>query len=750
MSHEGKKALTEFDLLEFEFVSDPQLSPDGTRVAYVRTVIDKESNDYRSQIFVVPFEGGTPQPYTAGLGKETHPRWSPDGKYLAFLTQRESAGASAGDQTAKGKKKSGAQLYLLPTSGGEARCITDIESGVNAFVWSPDGAKIAFTSNIEPDGPKYLSEARGDGDGENGASDASDAAGTQGDPAQGGGSKTGRLDALFKKFNEDVRHITRPSYRLDGVGWFENKRQHVFLLDLEEVLAQPPGKFARPKRVTYGDFDHGDPAISPDGQKLVVVSNRDEDADRKPYDDLYLYDLNNLDPGLEPVKLTQSDSRLGSPAFSPDGSQIAYLGGLIEPYRNTAQTQLWVVPTDGSAAPRLLSASFDRSLVDESITDMRVGAAAPRPIWSADGSSIYLGASDRGTTHLYRVDVTADGGRVHRLTSGEMVIYGWSVLPALGKAAFAIATPENPGNIFVAGFHENAVLLDPASHPAQEGGLALTRVTSANDELLSQRHVSLPERFTFSAEGGPEVDGWVIKPIGWEEGKKYPAVLEIHGGPMAMYSVGFFLEFQLLAAKGIGVIFTNPRGSEGYGQEFCAAIMSDWGNRDYADLMAGVDAALARFDWIDPDRLGVAGGSYGGYMTSWIIGHTDRFKAACVMRPVTNLESMLASDIGFWVGWAWAAKKDPWEDPGIYRRQSPITYAGSMRTPTLIICKEQDYRCPTDQSEQLYTALQKQGVEVEYLRYPGESHGMSRSGKPWHRVHRLKHIVEWFERHLVR
>ena len=744
--------LTEYDLLDFEFVSDPQLSPDGTRVAYVRTVIDKENNEYRSQVFVVPFAGGRAEPYTAGVGREVSPRWSPDGKYLAFLARREPAGAGGkaqqGGEGRAGKKRGGAQIYLLPTAGGEARCVTDIESGVESIAWSPDGAKIAFASDIEPDGPKFSADE----------AEKSEQAGRRGEgaEAEARGPEEDRLASLFQKFNEDVRHITRLVYRRDGSGWVENRRRHVFVLDVESALEQPPGKFARPRQVTSGDFDHGDPAFSPDGRKLVVVANRDEEADRELYQDLYLYDLGGaaatpVQRAPEPLKLTASDADVGLPSFSPDGRWIAFLRWALEPYRNTAQAQLWAVPADGSGPARPLSDAFDRSLLDQSITDMRVAAASPPPVWSGDGRSIYTGASDRGTTHLYRFDIKGDceGAEVRRLTSGEIVIYGWSVLPERGRAALAVATPGNPGDIYVAELgSDSEALPEPLSHPARAGGIKLANVTRANEALLSKRLISPPERFTFRSEGGPEIDGWVIKPVGWEAGKKYPAVLEIHGGPMAMYSVGFFLEFQLLAAAGIGVVFTNPRGSEGYGQEFCAAIMDDWGNRDYADLMAGVDAALARNGWIDAERLGVAGGSYGGFMTAWIIAHTGRFKAACVMRPVTNMTSMLASDLGSKVDWCWAAKKELWEDPEIYLRQSPIFYAGAIRTPTLIICNEEDFRCPQDQSEQLYTALKKRGVDVEYLRYPGESHGMSRSGKPWHRVHRLRHIINWFKERL--
>src|SRR5690606_15469874 len=346
-----------------------------------------------------------------------------------------------------------------------------------------------------------------------------------------------------------------------------------------------------------------------------------------------------------------------------------------------------------------------------------------------------------GQVHLFRVDTA--GGAVQQLTQGEYVVFDWTVQPGRGTAVLAAATPENPNDIYLATWDAG-----PDAGPEPEG-VRLTRLTRANEQLLAERRVSLPEKFQFRAEGGPLVDGWVIKPVDFDPARRYPAVLQIHGGPMGMYPGTFFFEFQLLAAAGIAVIYTNPRGSQGYGEAFCAGIRGNWGSSDYADLMAGVDAALARCPWIDPERLGVAGGSYGGYMTAWITGHTDRFKAACVMRAVTNCYSFFGtSDYGYRWDRVWGAGRPPWENPDDYLRQSPITYVGSVRTPTLVIHSEDDHRCLIEQGEQWYTALKKLGVEAEFLRYPGETHELSRSGRPWHRVHRLRAIVDWFTRHL--
>lgn len=740
MTHEnGKRPFVPMDLMRFEFVGDPQVAPDGTRVAYVRTVFDAKADRQRSMIMVAPFEGSG-VPFTSGLASDNHPRWSPDGRYLAFLSSRD-AGAKDKDEEAKdekAKKKAGPQIWVASTSGGEARPVTAIKGGVTGFVWGPDSHHIAFTALVKPDGPEWLDEE----DAEEKSTGSSD----------GGGDD---LEALFKKHNEDVKHITRAFYRLDGTGYLDDRRSQVFVIDVEAALAGPPekGPAARPVQVTSGDFDHDAPAFSPDGRLIAVSACRDENPDLQRHRDIWVFDVpEDADgPRAEPRRLTGRTGPFGSPSWSPDGRRLAFLGHELELSWYT-DTKLWVVEVgeDGSARgePQCLTRAFGRSFGDQSITDMRVAGADRGPVWSPDGKTLLLLASDHGTTHLHAVE--ADTGKVRQLTSGDRVVFNWSADRAARAFAFAVATPGNPTDIYT-GRLPGATA--PDGWPEAPAGLEAPRVitlhamTRTNSDLLQACHVSLPERFTFSAPGGPPVDGWVIRPVGFEPGRKYPTVLQIHGGPMAMYAGTFFFEFQLLAAAGMGVIFTNPRGSQGYGEEFCAGIREEWGVNDYADIMAGVDAALERFDWIDPERLGVAGGSYGGYMTSWIIGHTDRFKAACSMRAVNNCHSFFGtSDTGYRWDDIWHGT--PWEDWENLIRQSPITYAGSVKTPTLVIHSEEDHRCLIEQGEQLFIALKKLGVETEFIRYPGESHGLSRGGRPWHRVHRLKSIVEWFDKHL--
>lgn len=723
------------DLLRFQFVGDPQLSPDGTRLAWVHTVIDARENVYRSRIFTgtvagagsaagTPGDpggpgalggpGGQPKPFTAGPSDRS-PRWSPDGRLLAFL--RTTPGDGAEGRT---------QIWVMPADGGEARPVTFIREAPGEIAWAPDSRRLAFVARVGPEG---LRPARGAG-----REDGPGRDGPHNDGPQQDGSD---LDALDRRYNADVRHIRRIWYRQDGLGYLGDRRAHVFVVDVAAALeVDDPERLPLPAQVTGGDYDHHSPAWSPDGRCLAVAAVREPGAEFADYGDIWVFTVDGSEP---PRKITRSLGPARSPAWSPDGRQVAYLGDdrPVDWYSNTC---LWVAAADGSGEPRCLTAGFDRSFANEAVLDMKMAGGDGRPVWSPDGRYLYAAASLDGQVHLVRVEVA--GGGVQQLTRGERVIFDWSVLPGCGLAAVAAASPDSPNDIYL------ARLPGPGETPPADG-VPLTRLTRANRDLLAQRQVSMPEKFQFRAQGGPLVDGWVIRPVDFDPARRYPAVLQIHGGPMAMYTGAFFFEFQLLASAGIAVIYTNPRGSQGYGQDFCAGIRGNWGANDYADLMAGVDAALARFPWIDPERLGVAGGSYGGYMTAWITGHTDRFKAACVMRAVTNCYSFFGtSDGGYRWDRIWGAGQPPWENPEDYLRQSPISYVGRVRTPTLVIHSEEDHRCLIEQGEQWYVALRRQGVEAEFLRFPGETHELSRSGKPWHRVHRLRAIVNWFIRWL--
>ena len=677
------------DLLRFKFVSDPQLCPSGKTLAFVQTSIEREHNRYRSGIYIMSADGGKPAPFTRGRHRDGSPRWSPCGKYLAFLSDRHGdAGTGGGAQ----------QIYTMSTRGGEARRITDVEGGVLDYQWSPDGSQVSFSARVK--GPEA------------------------GDTVEiGEGARR-----LYDRFNEDVKHIRRIFYRLDGRGYLGEKRTQVFILNLADIPREAPQGFAEPQPLTKGDFDHHGAAWSPDGTRIAVAACREENPDVQTFRDVWIFAVR----GGEPLRLTGSLGPVDSLSWSPDGSRIAYLGHAWE-RADYSNVKLWIVPADGSAKPRCITAGFDRSLGNQAISDMSIEGPAPRPAWSPGGDRIYVSASDQGNTHLYSVQL--ESGRVEQLTEGDHVIHGYDLDPGCSRAVLLRATADNPGDLHIADVDG-------------ERPLRMRRLTAANEPLLSSRKIAWLERYTFRAEHGPEVQGWVLRPINCTDGR-YPAVLQIHGGPMAMYASCFFFEFQLLAARGIGVIFTNPRGSQGYGENFCAAIESEWGKEDYADVMAGVDGALERFSWIDPQRLGVAGGSYGGFMTSWLIGHTDRFRAAVSMRAVNNMYSMFGtSDMGFFEDETWGEGKPPWDQPHRYLRQSPITYVGKATTPTLILHSEEDYRCPVEQGEQLFVALKKLGVETEFIRYPGESHGLSRDGKPWHRIHRLEHILRWFKGHL--
>ena len=642
------------DLYKLKWVSDPQVSPDGKLIAYVQKTVDPDDKTkYRSQVWVVNCESGKARPFTSGQKSDTSPRWSPQGETLAFISNR------SGNN----------QVWLMPLSGGEARQLTKSKRPLSNISWSPDSSMLVATAKI-------------------GASDADES-----------------------KDKSDVKVITRLHYKMNGEGFFGDRRSQVFIIDSSSGDV---------RQLTTGDYDHSSPSFSPDGKNVVFVSKRYENADYVSYSDLYTL----ATEGGEPLKLTTSFGPCSSPVFSPDGATIAFYSHNGS-FKGATLTGVYTVPSSGGESTPLLN-DFDISVGNQVGSDM-VSSPDNGPQWSNDGLHLYFLATAEGSTQVYSVEVATS--KVQAITPTKQAVYDFYL--AGNSLALAITCPSNIGDIFYTTIGENKT----------------QRLTSVNEEYLSSVSVSLPEHMEFTASNGVKVEGWILKPYGFEQGKRYPLVLEIHGGPHVAYGYSFMHEFQVLASLGYCVLYTNPQGSQGYGQVFNAATRHDWGGQDYRDLMGAVDYAVG-LDYVDAAALGVTGGSYGGYMTNWMLGHTDRFKAAVTLRSTSSRYSMFGtSDVGFFNG-QFEFDGNPWDNPQHYLERSPITYVNNVTTPVMIIHSEQDHRCPVEQGEQFYTALKWLGKEAVFVRFPDENHELSRSGQPRHRVESLQHLSGWFTKHI--
>ncbi|HHX10967.1 MAG TPA: S9 family peptidase [Firmicutes bacterium] len=672
-----KRRLTPDDLYKLVFVSDPQVSPDGKRIAYVRTIIDEKTKEYRSQIWITSTCGtAKPRPFTSGPKTDNSPRWSPDGSRLAFVSDR------GGDR----------QIWIMPTAGGEAYQLTKMRRGASNPVWSPDGTKICFTALVDPDDkPEDIQKPMDDK----------------------------AREEERKKRREEPALVTRIKVKADAAkGLISNGRTHLFVQDVE---GKEPAK-----QITSGDFDHHNPAWSPDGKYIAFSANRREDGDYDPW----LVDIFVIpSEGGEARKLTDTKGPSMAPVWTPDGKHIIYAGHKRE-FGAATLARIWKIPAEGGDAV-VLTAGFDRAVGDSMAGDCRFGPSQSGPALSPDGNTVYFLANNSGETALFSVPV--EGGEVEQVLGGKRQIFGFTLDKSGYTLAIAVCTPSIPGDIGV--FH-----LDSGEE---------TLLTSENKQLLNEVYLSLPEEYSFKSSDGKHRLGWIMKPVGFKAGQKYPAVLEIHGGPAAMFGWNFFFEFQILAAAGYTVFYTNPRGGQGFGQEFLHAVIGDYGGMDYDDLMTWTDFA-SDMGFIDKDNMGVTGGSYGGFMTNWIIGHTDRFKAAVTQRSISNWISFYGvSDIGYTFTDT-QLLGNPWKDPELLWKHSPLAYVENIRTPLLIIHAEQDMRCPIEQGEQLYITLKKLRKKVEIVRYPDSNHELSRSGKPVLRVHRLKQILRWFDSHLER
>ncbi|MCD6495062.1 S9 family peptidase [Candidatus Bipolaricaulota bacterium] len=666
MPTEERRLLTAHDLYLFHLVSQPQISPRGDLVVYCEHSVDEETEKKYAHLWAVPVPDGEPRQITHGKQSDTNPRFSPDGKTIAFLSNRED--------------EKQPQVYLLPTDGGEARRLTDLKGTIEAFSWSPDGGRLLLQFRAK-DAEQIQREE----------------------------------DEEKKKLGVVCREIDRVFYKEDGTGYLPHERRHLWIIDVQTGQAQ---------QLTEGSvFDEWDPAWSPNGEEIAFCSNHADDPDLDPDAiDLFVVAAN----GGEMRRIPTPIGPKSSPSFSPDGCSIAYYGheGRAEGWKNT---RLWIVPANGAGKAHCLTCEYDFDVSSWTINDM---GSLPQvvPIWSKKGDEIYFQVAHHGNTVLKRATLN---GAVSDVVDRDGVVGVFCFDGEQERLVYFHGDMKDPGQVF---------LKDMATGNDKQ-------LTHVNADLLEEINLGQIEEVWFKGAAGNDLQGWIMTPPGFDPGKQYPSVLEIHGGPLVQYGNFFMHEFYYLAAQGYVVYFCNPRGGQGYGEAHSKAIWNDWGGADYDDLMAWAEYVSQR-PYIDRKRMGVTGGSYGGYMTNWIIGHTDRFAAAVTQRSVSNLISMYGSSDFNWAFQEEFGNVPPWEDMENYWRQSPVKYIGSAVTPTLVIHSENDMRCPIEQGEQVFVALKRLGVDTKMVRFPDEPHGLSRGGRTDRRIARLRYISSWFDRYL--
>lgn len=640
------------DLSELRFLNGGALSADGERVVYCVNKINAKADKEYSTIYLLEIASGETRQMTNGAAVDGLPTWSPDGKSIAFSSDR-------GGKT---------QLYLLPADGGEARQLTRCKRGIGGGIaWSPDGGQIAFSAVMDAAAPDLSKEAY-------------------------------RLD--------------RTVYRFDGIGYLDDAVQDIYALDIASGAI---------KQLTDDRGNNCNPRWAPDGRSILYDANMRFDNSRAMTPDLKTVDLEGRQ-----TLLLEDWASVDKANFTPDGARVVFIGRPDDGKPIGAKSDLYVLDlATGDVTCR--TQTLDVGVGGRLSLDMPIaGLNLPNLLVSDDGAYAYATVQRGGTDHIYRIALRGEED-CQQVTKGDCAVFP---LDRQGeKLLFARTSLNSPPDLVL----------------AQLGGGASRQLSELNVNMLDEIALPETEHLTWNSIDGAAVEGWYMKPAAGKA--PYPTILYIHGGPHAAYGCGFHFDFQMLAGAGYGVLFLNHRASTGYGDGFSTAIKGDWGNLDYQDLMSGVDHAIA-LGLADADRLGVCGTSGGGNLSCWIIGQTDRFKAAIPQNPVANWRSFYGtSDIGIWFS-VEQMGGHPHEIPEVYERCSPITYAHRCRTPTLMIQSELDWRCPAEQSEQFYTVLKANGCVVEMLRQPGGYHGASISGAVNLRRAHNDAMLDWFARYL--
>jgi dipeptidyl aminopeptidase/acylaminoacyl peptidase len=633
-------------------VSDPRLSPDGERVAFVRKEPDGD-DEYETTVYVVPTDGSAPpRQFTAEEGADAEPRWSPSGDRLAFTSARGDADAP--------------QLWVLPTDGGEARQVTDVVGGVSNLAWSPDGDRVAFVQRATAE------EREADLD-----RDASE-------------------DPDYEREPPDPRVIDRTVYRA-GQQYFDGLRAHLYTVTVGHAGDDDEGAVTRH---TDGEFDFSAPAFG-DADTLYYAVNRDEDPD-----DSIRYDVDALDLETgEAETLTTTTGWVADLAATADG---------LVAYPRTPEEKAAMRQTDLEV--------FDRETGETVTPTADLDRTVAPGGFRFDDDRLYFLTPDEGDLVARRASVADAADTEVVVSEGELS--GLSVRD--GRVAFTRSEWDHRGDVFS--------LVDGET----------TRLSEVNADLLAERDVQEPEELRFESEGH-EIQGWVLTPPDYDPEEEYPLAVEIHGGPHVMWSTSgtMFHEFQLLAARGYVVFWCNPRGSTGYGEEHAMGIDRDWGDVTMTDVLAGAEVVCENYA-VDEHAQFVTGGSFGGYMTAWIVGHSERFAGAVAQRGVYDLASFYGSTDAFKLV-EMDFSTTPWEDPEFLWEHSPVAHVEDVTTPTLVMHADEDYRVPVNNGEMLYLFLRKQGVDTRLVRYPREGHELSRSGEPAHVVDRLERTVRWFD-----
>ena len=682
------------DLYALRVPSDLRLSPDGRWICFSVKAAAPGKDGHREALWLVPSDGSAPpRQLTLGAKTDTSPRWSPDGRTIAFLSDRGSvlkAGGGGDRHPSDERKEADTQVWLLPLDGGEARQLTRLPKDVEEIAWSPDGRRLCVVSGAQ-------------------AAEEREHRRREGEPPE-----------------PDLRLIDRLEYQLNGKGFVHDRVPNLWIVD--------PAS-GETRRLTRGRSRDEQPTWSPDGTRIAFVSDRHPDADLTWRSDVYLVDAE----GGEPVRVTggRGERAFYGPAWSPDGAWLAILGHRF-PAGAGSRSDVWrfrpVAEDDGED----LTAESDLMVASTMNSDLFGAASDPRPSWTPDGRSIVFAAPIDGSYELWRVEVASRS--VERLTQDRHYLSRVDLAPA-GDGAAVVGAVRASG-------HEPPDLVSFELRTGDGAGPASPprRLTDLMGDAWAEIEWVRPQERWHEVDGR-RIQGWFL-PAPARGDSAAPLVVEIHGGPQTLYGWSPFWEWQCLVALGMSVYACNPRGSEGYGQDFAAANHRDWGDGPMRDIIAGVDSLVADGQ-ADPGRLGVTGGSYGGYLTTWIVGHSDRFRAAVTARSVSDMTSqMLSGDIGGPTFGRYEFGVNPWEDPELYRAQSPLTYAERIHTPLLIQHAEKDLRCPITQGEELFAVLRSLRRPVRFMRVPYETLDRTLSGTPCRRVENLDRITAWF-RHFV-